>query len=96
MTASLDQREAAVSAFLLHHATQRTFWDAVWGVGLSKDELNALQAAKDEAWEAFERLGVDLVLSQGMPVRDEISGMAIVSSDELEDGDGWRLKMEVA
>lgn len=92
---SLAQREAAVEAYILCAAADNAFWLAAEQAATA-DEMNALQNAREALWQAFEGLGVDLVVSGGMPVRDEKNGVPVVSSDELEDCDGWRLKMEVA
>lgn len=85
MTPSIEQREMAAKAYELYTASLNAFWDAV-EFGGSSAELDALESAKADAWEAFASLGIDLIKPEGNKARRcAKTGIPIVSSDELDD-----------
>jgi len=92
MTPSIEQREMAAKAYELYTASLNQFWDAVEFGGTSA-ELEALENAKADAWEAFASLGVDLIKPEGNKARRcAKTGIPIVSTDELDDGDELVIK----
>ena len=94
MTPSIEQREMAAKAYELYTASLSAFWDAV-EFSATSTELDLLEAAKAEAWEAFAKLRVDLIKPLGDKARRcAKTGIPIVSSDELDDCDELVIKLE--
>lgn len=100
MTPSIEAREMAAKAYELYAelymASLHAFCDAV-AFGDFSAELEALQKAMADAWETFASLGVDLIKPEGNKARRcAKTGIPIVSTDELDDGDDLVIKQVVA